>query len=81
MVSVLVKPPQGRIQVGWRVRTLDGGRGEVVAERSVESNGAWYYTVVLDDGRRQELPDYALRRLESDRGAEVPPPDTGVRRS
>lgn len=66
MVGALVKPPQGRIQVGWRVRTADGARGEVVAERLIASNGAWYYVVVLDDGRREELPDYALHHLQSD---------------
>jgi hypothetical protein len=80
MVTAPVKPPQGRIQVGWRVRALDGGRGEVVAERLIESNGAWCYTVIFDDGRRQELPDYALRRLASDRGAEAPPADGSVSR-
>ena len=61
-----MKPPQGRIEVGWRVATTDGRRGEVVAERLVVPNGAWYYLVVFDDGRRQELPDYTLRRLRSD---------------
>lgn len=66
MVGIVVKPPQGRIQVGWRVRTADGGRGEVVAERLIEPNGAWYYVVAFDDGRREELPDYALRHLQSD---------------
>ena len=68
MVSARMKPPQGRIQIGWRVRTADGHRGEVVAERLVEANGAWYYTVVFDDGRRVEIPDYGLRRLRSDPG-------------
>jgi hypothetical protein len=73
MVGAPVKPPQGRIQVGWRVSTADGRRGEVVGERLVASNGAWYYLVVFDDGRRQELPDYALRRLRS-AGPDAPAP-------
>jgi hypothetical protein len=68
-----VKPPQGRIQIGWRVRTTDGRRGEVVAERIVIPNGAWYYVVVFEDGARQELPDYALWRLHSD----APPAPAG----
>lgn len=76
MVPALVKPPQGRIQIGWRVRSTDGDRGEVVKERLVATNGAWYYTVVFDDGRRTELPDYALRRLASDAD-----PGAGPRRS
>ena len=61
-----MKPPQGRIKVGWRVRTADGRRGEVLAERLVVSNGAWYYVVVFDDGTRQEIADYALWHLHSD---------------
>jgi hypothetical protein len=66
MVGARVKPPQGRIEVGWRVSTADGRRGEVTGERLVATNGCWYYLVVFDDGSRQELPDYALRRLHSD---------------
>jgi hypothetical protein len=72
-----MKPPQGRIQVGWRVCTADGGRrGEVVAERFIQPNGAWYYAVVFDGGGREELPDYALRRLASDAAAGMPPAPT-----
>jgi hypothetical protein len=70
-----MRPPQGRIQIGWRVRTSDGRRrGEVVAERLIEPNGGWRYAVVFDDGRREELPDYELRRLESDAAAEAARP-------
>jgi hypothetical protein len=61
-----MKPPQGRIQIGWRVHDLAGRRGEVVGERIIESNGAWYYAVVFDDGGREERPDYELRRVEPD---------------
>ena len=65
MVAPPVKPPQGRIEIGWRVATADGKRGEVAGERLVPQNGGWYYLVVFDDGSRQELPDYAIRRLHS----------------
>ena len=69
MVVPLMKPPQGRIQIGWRVRTIEGREGEVVAERLVQSNGAWYYTITFGDGAREERPDYELRRMSSDAGA------------
>jgi len=65
MVDLPVKPPQGRIEVGWRVSTADGRRGEVVGEHLVAPNGGWHYLVVFDDGSRRELPDYALKRLHS----------------
>jgi len=65
MVAPPVKPPQGRIEIGWRVSTADGKRGEVAGERLVAPNGSWYYLVVFDDGSRQELPDYSLKRLPS----------------
>jgi hypothetical protein len=68
MVGPPVKPPQGRIEVGWRVSTADGKRGEVTGERLVAPNGCWYYLVAFDDGSRGELPDYALRRLSSSIG-------------
>jgi hypothetical protein len=79
MVGPRVKPPQGRIEIGWRVSTADGRRGEVVGERLVAPNGGWYYLVVFDDGGRQELPDYALRRLQSSLEPDVPggAPDEG----
>jgi hypothetical protein len=48
------------------VRDLAGRRGKVVGERIIETNGAWYYAVVFDDGGREELPDYELRRVEPD---------------
>jgi hypothetical protein len=69
MVIWHMKPPQGRIQTGWRVHDLSGRRGEVVSERLIETNGAWYYTVVFDDGAREELPDFELTRLRSDAAA------------
>jgi len=37
----------------------------VAGERLVAPNGSWYYLVVFDDGSRQELTDYALKRLPS----------------
>ena len=59
-----MKPPAGRIVVGDRVELPGGGRGRVVAERLVASNGAWYYTVALDGGTTVERPDYELRRRD-----------------
>ena len=69
MVDTPMKPPQGRIEIGWRVRTTDGRRGKVIAERSVTANGAWFYAVVFDNGSHEELPDYSLHRLRSDAAA------------
>lgn len=60
-----MKPPAGRIGVGDRVQVPGGRQGRVVAERLIASNGAWMYTVALDDGTSVEFLDYELRRLES----------------
>jgi hypothetical protein len=68
-----MKPPQGRIEIGWHVQMVDGRRGEVVAERLMPPNGAWYYTVACDDGQRIEVPDYELRCLQPDTVAEADP--------
>jgi hypothetical protein len=60
-----MKPPAGRILLGDRVETPGGRRGRVVGERLIASNGAWCYTVALDDGGTVERLDYELRRLET----------------
>jgi hypothetical protein len=54
-------PPAGRIAVGDRVELPGGQRGRVVGERLVASNGAWLYTIALEDGGTRELLDYELR--------------------
>ena len=59
-----MKPPAGRIRIGDQVELPDGGRGRVVGERLIASNGAWKYTVALDGGGTREQLDYELRRLE-----------------
>ncbi len=58
-----MEPPAGRIQLGDRVE-VQGRRGRVVGERLIVSNGAWCYTVALDDGGTVEHLDYELKRLE-----------------
>ena len=45
-----MNPPAGRIQVGDRVTAPGDRSGRVVAERLVQSNGSWRYTVALDGG-------------------------------
>jgi hypothetical protein len=61
-----MKPPAGRIEVGDRVTLPGGARGRVVAERLIASNGAWAYTVALDDGGTREQLDFELRRADRD---------------
>ena len=61
-----MRPPAGRIQIGDRVEVPAAGRGRVVGERLVASNGAWFYTVALDTGATVERPDYELRRLDAE---------------
>jgi len=61
-----VRPPAGRIQIGDRVEVPAAGRGRVVGERLVASNGAWFYTVALDTGATVERPDYELRRRDGE---------------
>ena len=58
-----MRPPAGRIQIGDRVEVPGGRRGRVVGERLIVSNGAWFYTVALDDGGTLEQLDYQLKRL------------------
>ena len=57
-----MRPPAGRIQIGEHVAVPGGRRGRVVGERLIASNGAWRYTVVLDDGGTVEHFDYELKR-------------------
>jgi len=60
-----MEPPAGRIAIGDRVEAPGGRRGRVVAERLIASNGAWRYTVVLDDGASVEHFDFELTRVEA----------------
>ena len=58
-----MQPPAGRLAVGDRVEAPDGRRGRVVAGRLIATNGAWRYTVALDDGASADYLDFELRRL------------------
>ncbi len=58
-----MRPPAGRIEIGDRVALRDGRRGRVVGEQLIVSNGAWSYTLALDDGGTAEAFDYELRKL------------------
>ena len=58
-----MRPPAGRIQIGDRVEVPGGRCGRVVGERLIVSNGAWCYTVALDDGGTLEHLDFQLKRL------------------
>jgi hypothetical protein len=62
-----MRPPAGRLCIGDRVEVPQAGRGRVVGERLVASNGAWFYTVTLDDGATVERADYELHRLDDHR--------------
>jgi hypothetical protein len=57
-----MQPPAGRITIGEQVTVPGGRRGRVVGERLIASNGAWAYTVVLEDSGTVEHLDYELRR-------------------
>ena len=57
-------PPAGRLAIDDRVEAPSGRAGRVVGERLIASNGAWAYTVALDDGTTVEHLDFELRRLE-----------------
>ena len=59
-----MRPPAGRIVIGERVQVPGGWRGRVVGERLIASNGAWSYTVALEDGGTVEHLDYELRPVE-----------------
>jgi len=58
-----MRPPEGRIQLGERVRLSGGRTGLVVGERLIQSNGAWKYVVTLDDGSQVEALDFELARV------------------
>ncbi len=61
-----MRPPAGRIVIGERVQVPGGRRGRVVSERLIASNGAWSYTVALEDGGTVEYLDFELRHLENE---------------
>jgi hypothetical protein len=56
-----MQPPAGRIAIGDHVLTPDGRRGRVIGERLIASNGAWKYTLALDDGGTAEHLDFELK--------------------
>jgi hypothetical protein len=58
-----MQPPAGRIEIGDRVEIPGGRRGRVVGERLIATNGAWAYTVVLDQGGTAEHLDFELRPI------------------
>jgi hypothetical protein len=60
-----MQPPAGRITIGERVEAPGRRRGRVVAERLIATNGAWSYTIALDDGGNTEHLDFELRRVET----------------
>ena len=60
-----MEPPAGRIRIGDRVEAPGGRRGRVTGERLIVSNGAWRYTVALEDGTAAEHFDFELKRLEA----------------
>ena len=60
-----MRPPAGRIAIGDRVQLPGGRRGRVVGERLIATNGAWSYTIALEDGGTTEHLDYELKRLET----------------
>ena len=51
--------------LGDRVRVPGGRRGRVVGERLIASNGAWRYTIALEDGGTVEHFDFELKRAEA----------------
>jgi Zn-dependent membrane protease YugP len=60
-----MRPPAGRIAVGDRVEVPGGRTGRVVAERLIASNGAWTYTIAIEQGGTVEHFDFELKRLEA----------------
>jgi hypothetical protein len=60
-----MRPPAGRIAVGESVQVPGGRHGRVVGERLIATNGAWAYTVALEDGGTVEHLDYELKRLDA----------------
>jgi len=61
-------PPAGRFVIGERVEAPGGRRGRVVAGQLIATNGAWRYTVALDDGSSAGYLDFELRHLPGVRG-------------
>lgn len=59
-----MQPPAGRIAVGDIVQVPGGRSGRVVDERLIATNGAWRYTVALEDDGVVEHFDFELHRLE-----------------
>ena len=57
-------PPAGRLEIGDHVTTREGRHGRVVGEELIATNGAWKYTIALDDGGTAQHLDYELRRRE-----------------
>jgi hypothetical protein len=57
-------PPAGRLTIGDTVDVPGGRRGRVVGEELIATNGAWKYTIALDDGGTAQHLDYELRRRE-----------------
>jgi len=60
-----MRPPAGRIAVGDRVEAPGGRRGRVVAERLIVSNGAWRYTIALEEGGTAEHFDFELKHVDA----------------
>jgi hypothetical protein len=57
-----MKPPEGRIVVGEAVIVPGGRVARVVGERLIATNGAWRYTVALEEGGTAEFFDFELNR-------------------
>jgi len=60
-----MQPPAGRLAIGDRVQAPGGRAGRIVRAALIASNGAWRYTVALDDGTTAEYLDFELRRFPS----------------
>ena len=56
-----MNPPAGRLRIGDLVVVPGGRRGRVVGERLIATNGAWSYTVALEDGGTVEHFDFELK--------------------
>lgn len=59
-----MQPPAGRLTIGDLVDTPGGRRGRIVGEQLIATNGAWKYTIALDDGGTAQHLDYELHRRE-----------------
>ena len=60
-----MQPPAGRLAIGDRVEAPGGRRGRVVAGQLIATNGAWRYTVALDDGGTVDHFDFELKRPDT----------------